>query len=69
MAGKPIGPIKKGAMHRDLGKPAKAPITGADIQREARKGPKGAKRANFARMAKRHFKPLPANAKRLGDEF
>ncbi len=57
-----IGPIKKGAMHRDLGLKADAPITQADIRTEAKKGPKGAKRANFARMAKRHFKPL-------GDEF
>ena len=57
-----IGPIKKGAMHRDLGKKPNAPITRSDIKREARKGPRGAKRANFARMAKRHFKPL-------GDEF
>jgi hypothetical protein len=62
MAGKPIGPIKKGAMHRDLGKKPGAPITQADIRTEAKKGPLGAKRANFARMAKRHFKPL-------GEEF
>jgi hypothetical protein len=45
-------------MHRDLGKPAGAPITQNDIKREAAKGPLGAKRANFARMAKRHWKPL-----------
>jgi hypothetical protein len=57
-----IGPIKKGAMHRDLGLKPDAKITQADIKREARKGPRGARRANFARMAKRHFKPL-------GDEF
>jgi hypothetical protein len=45
-------------MHRDLGKKPNAPITQADIKAEAAKGPLGAKRANFARMAKRHFKPL-----------
>lgn len=49
-------------MHRDLGKKPGAKITQADIKKEAAKGPLGAKRANFARMAKRHFKPL-------GDEF
>jgi hypothetical protein len=54
--------VKKGAMHRDLGKAPGAPITQNDIKREAAKGPLGAKRANFARMAKRHFKPL-------GEEF
>jgi hypothetical protein len=53
-----FGHIKKGAMHRDLGKAPGAPITQSDIRREAKKGPLGAKRANFARMAKRHFKPL-----------
>lgn len=45
-------------MHKDLGLKPKAPITQADIRKEAKKGPLGAKRANFARMAKRHFKPL-----------
>ncbi len=58
MSGKPIGPIKKGAMHRDLGLKPGAKITSKDIAKEAKKGPLGAKRANFARMAKRHFKPL-----------
>lgn len=53
-----FGSIKKGAMHRDLGKKPGAPITQQDIKTEAKKGPLGAKRANFARMAKRHFKPL-----------
>lgn len=53
-----FGHIKKGAMHRDLGKSPDAPITQTDIRKEAKKGPKGAKRANFARMAKRHWKPL-----------
>lgn len=53
-----FGHIKKGAMHRDLGKPQGAPITQSDIKREAARGGKFAKRANFARMAKRHFKPL-----------
>jgi hypothetical protein len=45
-------------MHRDLGKSPGAPITQQDIRTESKKGPLGAKRANFARMAKRHFKPL-----------
>jgi len=53
-----FGHIKKGAMHKDLGKAPGAPITQSDIKKEAAKGPLGAKRANFARMAKRHFKPL-----------
>ena len=53
-----FGKIKKGAMHRDLGKAPGSPITSRDISKEAAKGPLGAKRANFARMAKRHFKPL-----------
>jgi hypothetical protein len=50
--------VKKGAMHRDLGLKPDAPITQADIRKEAKKGPTGAKRANFARMAKRKWKPL-----------
>lgn len=50
--------VKKGQMHRDLGKAQGSPITQADIRKEASKGPVEAKRANFARMAKRHFKPL-----------
>jgi hypothetical protein len=50
--------VKKGAMHRDLGKAPSSPSTQSDIRTEAKKGPLGAKRANFARMAKRHFKPL-----------
>lgn len=53
-----FGHIKKGAMHRDLGKKPDAPITSKDIAKEASKGPLGAKRANFAKMAKRHWKPL-----------
>ena len=53
-----FGNIKKGQMHRDLGKKPGSPITGKDIKKEAAKGPVEAKRANFARMAKRHFKPL-----------
>lgn len=53
-----FGHIKKGAMHRDLGKPEGAPITQSDIAKEKAKGGKFAKRANFARMAKRGFKPL-----------
>jgi hypothetical protein len=57
-----FGNIKKGQMHKDLGKAPGAPITQSDIKREAAKGPVQAKRANFARMAKRHWKPL-------GEEF
>lgn len=49
-------------MHRDLGKAPNSPITQSDIKREAAKGPLGKKRANFARMAKRGWKPL-------GDHF
>lgn len=53
-----FGHIKKGQMHKDLGKKPNAPITGADVKKEAAKGGVYAKRANLARMAKRHFKPL-----------
>jgi hypothetical protein len=54
MAGKPIGPIKKGQMHRDLGKAPDAPITQSDIAKEKAKGGVFAKRAQFAENAK-HF--------------
>jgi len=53
-----FGHIKKGQMHKDLGKKPGAPITQADVAKEKAKGGVYAKRANFARMAKRHFKPL-----------
>lgn len=45
-----IGPIKKGAMHQDLGLPPKAKITAADIARERKINPK---RAQFAQNAKK----------------
>jgi hypothetical protein len=53
-----FGHIKKGQMHKDLGKSPGAKITSGDIAKEKAKGGIYAKRANFARMAKRHFKPL-----------
>lgn len=46
--------VKKGQMHRDLGKAQDAPITGADIAKEKAKGGVFAKRAQFAQNAK-HF--------------
>ena len=49
-----IGPIKKGQMHRDLGKAQDAKITEADISKERAKGGVFAKRAQFAENAK-HF--------------
>lgn len=52
MAGKPFGHIKKGQMHRDLGKSPDAPITEADIAKERAKGGVFAKRASFAESAK-----------------
>lgn len=48
--------IKKsheGLMHKDLGKPAGAPITGADIAKEKKGGPAAKKRAVFAENAKK----------------
>lgn len=50
-----FGKIRKGAMHKDLGKSPNAPITQSDIAREEKINPK---RANFAKMAKRGWKPL-----------
>ena len=44
-----IGPIKKGAFHRWLGKSEDEPITEADIQKGLRAGGHAAKMANFAR--------------------
>jgi hypothetical protein len=48
-----IGPIKKGQMHRDLGKPQGAKITRSDIAKEKAKGGVFAKRAQFAQNAKK----------------
>ncbi len=48
-----IGPIKKGAMHKDLGKKPGAPITQADIAKEKAKGGVQAKRAVFAENARK----------------
>lgn len=47
--------IKKGQMHRDVGKPQGAPITESDIAKEQARGGVFAKRAQFAENAK-HFK-------------
>lgn len=47
-----IKPSHKGLMHKDLGKPAGAPITEADIAKEKTKGPAAKKRAVFAENAK-----------------
>ena len=51
-AKKTIGPIKKGAMHKDLGKAPGAKITSKDIATEKAKGGVQAKRAVFAQNAK-----------------
>lgn len=68
MAGKPFGHIKKGQMHRDLGKPEDAPITERDIEKERAKGGVFAKRAAFAESA-REGKFKHKSKKKLGDEF
>jgi hypothetical protein len=44
-----IGPIKKGAFHRWLGKSEDEPITHADIEKGLKAGGHAAKMANFAR--------------------
>ncbi len=49
----PIGPVKEGAFHQWLGKKQDEPITQADIQKGLRAGGLAAKRANFARNAKK----------------
>jgi hypothetical protein len=51
----PFGEIKKGQMHKDLGKSEDAPITEKDIAKEKAKGGVFKKRAIFAENA-RHFK-------------
>jgi hypothetical protein len=48
-----IKPSHKGLMHKDLGKPAGAKITAADIAEEKTKGPAAKKRAVFAENAKK----------------
>ena len=53
-----FGHIKKGQMHRDLGKAPGAAITDADISKERAKGGVFAKRANFAEESREgKFKP------------
>ena len=47
-----IGPIKKGAFHKWLGKPEGAPITDADIARGLKAGGHPAKMAAFAKAAR-----------------
>lgn len=47
-----IGPVKKGQMHKDLGKSPDAKITSKDITKEKAKGGVFAKRATFAKNAK-----------------
>ncbi len=54
MARKPMKiEVKKGAMHKDIGKKPGEKITEADIKKEASKGPLGKKRAQFAENAKK----------------
>jgi hypothetical protein len=48
-----IGPVKKGQMHKDLGKKPGAKITSSDIAKEKAKGGVFAKRAQFAQNAKK----------------
>ncbi len=49
----PIGPVKKGQMHKDLGKSPDAKITSNDIAKEKAKGGVFKKRAVFAQNAKK----------------
>lgn len=49
----PIGDVKKGQMHKDLGKSPDAKITGKDIAKEKAKGGVFAKIATFAQNAKK----------------
>lgn len=54
-----IKPSHEGLFHKDVGKKAGAPITGSDVREGLNStDPKERSRANFARMAKRGFKPL-----------
>jgi len=45
--------LKKGAMHRDLGKSPDQPITESDIAKEKAKGGVAKKRAVFAESARK----------------
>jgi nuclear transport factor 2 (NTF2) superfamily protein len=49
----PIGKVKKGQMHKDLGKSPDAKITSSDIAKEKAKGGVFAKRAVFAQNTKK----------------
>jgi hypothetical protein len=63
MAAIHINPKHEGYFHKDLGKKKDAPITAADVMKGLHSGSAAErKRANFARMAKRHFKPLGKSA-------
>ena len=54
-----INPAHKGLFHEDVGKAQDKPITAADVMQGLHsKDPAVRRRANFARMAKRKFKPL-----------
>lgn len=59
MAAIHINPDHRGEFARDVGKKPGEPITGADVMKGLdSSSPAERKRANFARMAKRHFKAL-----------
>lgn len=54
-----INPEHEGKFHEDVGKSVDAPITLKDVAKGLHsKSGAVRKRANFARMAKRRFKPL-----------
>ena len=68
-----IGPIKKGAFHKWLGKKPGEPITDADIAKGIAAGGHPAKMAQFAKAARgfKHKKEKPApkdHAKRMYGE-
>lgn len=59
MAAPSISPSHKGLLHKDLGIPEGQPIpASAVMQAMHSKNPAERKRANFARMAKRGWKPV-----------
>jgi len=65
----PIGPVKKGAFHRWLGKNEISPITDADIRKGlASNDPNVVKMANFARNARKwhHASLVDPTASGLG---
>ena len=63
MAGMHINPEHEGDFHKDVGRAAGKPITAGDIMKGLDSSKSAVrKRANFARMAKRHFKPLEKSA-------